>query len=259
MATIWSPMAWELFQAPQGGFGDCRSFSRAWMDEPLAFQVPNRRCSDQHSLFHGILSDMLYSDSSSDESEMDSSDASDDEFCGNEDNEMCNRITCSADQECSSGHCCLRSSAGETQVNGCRSGHGHTFGQKTSDISNHRQGECTDLSGDSQPSTENPSIPMSEASKDFSVQFDLHGYTPSEISVRTKDDQYIHVQAKHEVTSDSGNEYSEFHQVLTIPEDVDASSIQSSMTTDGKLIIKAARKVESLEAKSGETLPITHE
>lgn len=90
----------------------------------------------------------------------------------------------------------------------------------------------------------------------FQACVDVHHFQPSEVSVRTIDNTIV-VEGKHEERDDNmGSVQRHFVRKYTLPKDYDATSVQSSLSSDGVLIIKAPLPA-ALE--SGERIvPISH-
>ena len=100
------------------------------------------------------------------------------------------------------------------------------------------------------------------SARNFHAQFNLADFSPSEISVNIKDDRYIDVHARHEECSENGQEYREFHQVISVPSHVDPQTIRSALSGDGMLTVQAEVKGKALEESDksvSHTLKIIHE
>ncbi|RWR98724.1 Protein lethal(2)essential for life-like protein [Dinothrombium tinctorium] len=90
----------------------------------------------------------------------------------------------------------------------------------------------------------------------FTVQVDCAHFKPEELSVKTVDNDVI-VHGKHEERPDEhGYVKREFTRRYTIPEDVEAEQMSSSLDSQGTLTITAPRK--KLKTASNEKIiPIT--
>ncbi|KAH9499441.1 hypothetical protein Btru_003498 [Bulinus truncatus] len=82
--------------------------------------------------------------------------------------------------------------------------------------------------------------------KEFRIRLDLQHYKPEEVKI-TSDAKKIKIHAKHEEKQDKHGFVSrEMIRTYTLPDDVDAKSVTSTMNTNGTLSIRVAKK--ALEA-----------
>lgn len=76
---------------------------------------------------------------------------------------------------------------------------------------------------------------------DFRANLDVKHYTPDEITLKVEGNKLI-VSGSHFHSSDFGFDKSEFRRTYTIPEHIEKSSLTSTITPDGVLLIKAVSK-----------------
>lgn len=89
----------------------------------------------------------------------------------------------------------------------------------------------------------------------FQVNLDVQHFSPEEISVKTAD-RYIIVEGKHEEKKDEHGFVSrQFTRKYLLPEDCNADTVESKLSSDGVLTVTAS-KFNSL--KDERTIPITH-
>lgn len=90
----------------------------------------------------------------------------------------------------------------------------------------------------------------------FKVMMNVKQFRPEEINVKVVDD-FIVVHGKHEEHADEhGFVMREFTRRYKIPEDVDPSKLNSSLSRDGILTIQAPRKVAPLP-ENERVIPVT--
>ncbi|CAH1786246.1 unnamed protein product [Owenia fusiformis] len=77
-----------------------------------------------------------------------------------------------------------------------------------------------------------------EGNPQFKVRFDVAGFKPEEINVRTQDKKLM-VTAKHEETVEGSQTIKQFSRQVDIPSNVEATDLSSVLTNDGVLIIQA--------------------
>ncbi|KAK0043193.1 heat shock protein Hsp-12.2-like [Biomphalaria glabrata] len=91
--------------------------------------------------------------------------------------------------------------------------------------------------------------------KEFRVRMDLHHYKPEEVKI-TSDNTKITINAKHEEKQDNHGYVSrEITRIYKLPENVDPSSISSTMNAHGILNIKVQKK--ALEEPKETPIPVT--
>ncbi|XP_032782108.2 alpha-crystallin A chain [Daphnia magna] len=96
---------------------------------------------------------------------------------------------------------------------------------------------------------------VKEDDKSFQVMVDVSHFDPSEISVKTTDNNIV-VHAKHEERNDQyGTVSREFRRRVSIPQGVNAESVTSTMSPDGILTIMAPKMM--LEGSNERVIPIT--
>ncbi|KAI9557993.1 hypothetical protein GHT06_014746 [Daphnia sinensis] len=96
---------------------------------------------------------------------------------------------------------------------------------------------------------------VKEDDKSFQVMVDVSHFDPSEISVKTTDNNII-VHAKHEERNDQyGTVSREFRRRVSIPQGVNPESVTSTMSPDGILTIMAPKMM--LEGSNERVIPIT--
>ncbi|KAK6975361.1 heat shock protein Hsp-12.2 [Biomphalaria glabrata] len=91
--------------------------------------------------------------------------------------------------------------------------------------------------------------------KEFRVRMDLHHYKPEEVKI-TSDNTKITINAKHEEKQDNHGFVSrEITRIYKLPENVDPSSISSTMNAHGILNIRVQKK--ALEESKETVIPVT--
>lgn len=87
---------------------------------------------------------------------------------------------------------------------------------------------------------------LSNDQHNFKVNLDVQQFKPEEVSVKVADG-YIVVDGKHEERSDEHGYISrQFTRRYMIPDDVDPTTITSSLSSDGVLSVGAPKKVRRL-------------
>ena len=233
-AEILAPMMCEFYGSHNGllGFGD-----------PLELYLPRRNPSMEDTFgLAGFLDEILHDVISPDDSDMDS------------DEEVC---FCPSERGCSvdgfAGNSCCKPDSHDTDCAGCC---GQNEDRRPADVSDEPS------EGVSKSPVNQDVVAADKSARNFHAQFNLSGFSPSEISVNIKDDKYIDVHARHEESSENGHEYQEFHQVISVPSHVDPQSIKSALSTDGMLTVQAEVKKEALgdsDKSLTKTLKISHE
>ncbi|CAH1398830.1 unnamed protein product [Nezara viridula] len=95
---------------------------------------------------------------------------------------------------------------------------------------------------------------ISSDKSEFKINLDVQQFKPDELKVKVVDD-YLVIEGKHEERSDEhGFITRQFTRRYKIPQDVDQSAIESNLSTDGVLTLKAKKKpTPEIE---GRTIPI---
>lgn len=94
-------------------------------------------------------------------------------------------------------------------------------------------------------------------SKEFEVKLDVSSYKPEELNVKVNKDR-LTISAKHEEKPDEHGYVSrEFTRHFSVPEDVDGETMETILTHEGALIVRA--KVKGAENNEGRTLNIQRE
>jgi len=84
------------------------------------------------------------------------------------------------------------------------------------------------------------------ADKEFRIRLDLHHFRPEEVKI-ISDNQKVTIRAKHEEIEDNHGLVSrEVTRIYLLPEDVDPTSVTSTMNSQGVLSIRAEK--QALEA-----------
>lgn len=92
----------------------------------------------------------------------------------------------------------------------------------------------------------------------FQATIDIQQFTPEEISVKLVDDHTVKVEAKHEEQQDDHGFISRhFVRRYLLPNDCDATKLQSKLSSDGVLLISAPKKRGDDEI-DGQGIPIMH-
>lgn len=90
----------------------------------------------------------------------------------------------------------------------------------------------------------------------FEIQVDCEHFKPEEISVKMVDNSLV-IEGKHEERLDSNGFVSrQFTRKFTIPKDVIAEKIESSLAADGTLSIRAPKKQPKAIKSSERVIPI---
>ncbi|XP_070499394.1 heat shock protein 23-like [Chironomus tepperi] len=91
----------------------------------------------------------------------------------------------------------------------------------------------------------------------FQASVDVHHFQPSEITVKTIDNQII-VEGRHEERDDGhGSIQRHFVRKYMLPKEYDMNSVHSQLSSDGVLTIKAPPP-PALSGSSEKHVPITH-
>ncbi|XP_054287781.1 alpha-crystallin A chain-like [Macrosteles quadrilineatus] len=91
--------------------------------------------------------------------------------------------------------------------------------------------------------------------KNFKVSLHVRHYKPEDLSVKVVDNFAI-VEGQHEERRDHHGFISrQFTRRVHLPEDIDASALQTTLSSDGILQLHAPKK---LHEKNGRNIPITH-
>lgn len=85
---------------------------------------------------------------------------------------------------------------------------------------------------------EKPFVTDPIGNKKLALRFDVAGFKPEEIQVKTMDKRLC-VHAKHTEESPGRKVYREFTREYTLPNDIDALRLSSSLSKDGVLQIEA--------------------
>ncbi|OWF56592.1 alpha-crystallin A chain-like [Mizuhopecten yessoensis] len=108
--------------------------------------------------------------------------------------------------------------------------------------------------GDPVLKVEQPYVESRSGSKKLSLTFDVSGYKPENIHIKTVDSM-LTVHAKHEEKTAETSVYREFTKSYTLPKAVDPLALTSSLSADGVLSIEAPAPREVV-AKKERFVPI---
>nr|UOF73983.1 heat shock protein 27 [Prodiamesa olivacea] len=90
----------------------------------------------------------------------------------------------------------------------------------------------------------------------FQACVDVHHFQPSEVSVKTVDNTVV-IEGKHEERDDGhGSVQRHFVRKYVLPKEYDMNAIQSSLSSDGVLTVKAAPP--AITSGGERHIPITH-
>ncbi|XP_054282485.1 protein lethal(2)essential for life-like [Macrosteles quadrilineatus] len=90
--------------------------------------------------------------------------------------------------------------------------------------------------------------------KNFKVSLDVQQFKPEELSVKVVDN-FVVVEGKHEERRDNHGFVSrQFTRRYCLPDDVDTSALQTTLSSDGVLQLHAPKK---LQEKNARNIPIT--
>jgi HSP20 family molecular chaperone IbpA len=107
-----------------------------------------------------------------------------------------------------------------------------------------------------------PRIIDQEGKKLAQYNFDVQGFRPEDINVKTTADGRLVVSAKHEDKGDDYHSFREFRRMVTIPEGMKVEEMKSRLE-NGVLCISAPLSAPALESKQQQQfvkeLPIQHE
>ncbi|KAJ8308450.1 hypothetical protein KUTeg_013324 [Tegillarca granosa] len=97
-------------------------------------------------------------------------------------------------------------------------------------------------------------IKVTNDDKEFKMMVDVSHFSPDEITVKSIENRIV-INAKHEEKEDEhGFIERSFKRQYVLPKDVDPAAIQSSLTADGVLVIKAAKK--AIEPPKERIIPV---
>jgi HSP20 family molecular chaperone IbpA len=98
-----------------------------------------------------------------------------------------------------------------------------------------------------------------DGNRKFELNFNLQGFSPEEIKVKTEG-RHLVVQAKKEQSSKDQYFLREFSQAYMLPEDVKLEDLKSKFTNDNILTIKAPlpKQMESGQKQGERTIQIEH-
>ncbi|XP_060064506.1 alpha-crystallin A chain-like [Ylistrum balloti] len=108
--------------------------------------------------------------------------------------------------------------------------------------------------GDPMLKVDQPYVESRTGSKKLSLTFDVSGYAPENIHIKTVDSM-LTVHAKHEEKSPGKSVYREFTKSYTLPKAIDPLALTSSLSADGVLSIEAPAPREVV-AKKERFVPI---
>ncbi|XP_033752285.1 alpha-crystallin A chain-like [Pecten maximus] len=108
--------------------------------------------------------------------------------------------------------------------------------------------------GDPMLKVDQPYVESRSGSKKLSLTFDVSGYAPENIHIKTVDSM-LTVHAKHEEKSPGKSVYREFTKSYTLPKAIDPLALTSSLSADGVLSIEAPAPREVV-AKKERFVPI---
>lgn len=91
----------------------------------------------------------------------------------------------------------------------------------------------------------------------FQIKLDVQNFKPEEITVKTIDNNFIQIEAKHEENEENKSFLSrQLIRRFLLPENHEMKDVVSNLSSDGILTITAPRKAEALEQER--IIPITH-
>ena len=99
-----------------------------------------------------------------------------------------------------------------------------------------------------------PYVTDEAGNKKLLLRYDVSRYKPEEISVKTVENKLV-VDAKQTMEEAGEKWYSQFSREITLPKEVQAEELKSTLSTDGILQIEAPLKPE-LEAPKQTKIPI---
>nr|UQK61691.1 small heat shock protein [Bonellia viridis] len=116
--------------------------------------------------------------------------------------------------------------------------------------------DSSSLSSD--PDFFGPVIVNDGGKRKIQLRFDVHQYKPEEIEVKTLGSR-VTVHALHKEETDHNRVYCEFQRVYTLPDGVDAHSLESSFSREGILTIDAPLPSAIPEEPLNTAIKIIHE
>ena len=105
-----------------------------------------------------------------------------------------------------------------------------------------------------------PDIVEENGQKKIQYSFDVRGFKPEDITLKTREGRLV-VSAKHQEGSDDHQVVREFHRMVAVPEGVKIEDLKSRLVKNGVLQIEAPYNPPAIENKQEEfrEIPITHE
>jgi len=105
-----------------------------------------------------------------------------------------------------------------------------------------------------------PRIVDDQGKKVAQYNFDIKGFRPDDVNIKTTQDGRLVVSAKHEEQDENHVAIREFKRIVTLPEGVMLEDMKSRLRTDGVLTISAPLSQPALEQQQQQLkeIPIEH-
>ncbi|XP_055338403.1 heat shock protein beta-1-like [Paramacrobiotus metropolitanus] len=105
-----------------------------------------------------------------------------------------------------------------------------------------------------------PDIIEEDGQKKIQFNFDVRGFKPEDITLKTQDGRLV-VSAKHEEGDDEHHVVRQFQRMVSIPEGAKVELLKSRLGRGGVLQVEAPYTAPAIEQKKEEfrEIPITHE
>ncbi|XP_055338676.1 heat shock protein 30D-like [Paramacrobiotus metropolitanus] len=88
--------------------------------------------------------------------------------------------------------------------------------------------------------------------------FDVGGFKPEDVSIKTADNKVI-ITAKHEDKGEDHHAIREFRRMVQIPQGMQFEQMKSRLTPNGVLTIEAPFNPPAIQQNQHHEIPITHE
>jgi len=104
-----------------------------------------------------------------------------------------------------------------------------------------------------------PRIVDENGQKMAQYNFDIKGFRPEDVNIKTQDGRLV-VSAKHEEKGEDHHAIREFRRMVTLPQGMQVEGMKSRLTNNGVLTISAPYTPPAIEQKSQmQEIPIHHE
>jgi len=104
-----------------------------------------------------------------------------------------------------------------------------------------------------------PRIVDQNGQKAVQYNFDIKGFRPEDVHIKTTNGRNLVVSAKHEDKGEDHHAIREFKRSVTLPEGMQLEGMKSRVNPNGVLTISAPYSPPAIEQKKDLELPIHHE